>query len=210
MRDLPLAADIVRQVRRRLTIPLTVKFRLGIDEASMCYRELGRICEAEGADAVTLHPRTARQMFRGAADWEHVARLKEAVSIPVIGNGDVRSAEDAVAKMSRSGCDGVMVGRGATRNPWIFRDIAARLAGGEAAAATLPARRALIRDHFATVIAREERAQALHKLRTFTGLYSHGLPDGQRLRRRISSLATPECFLAAVDEHFAGLLAEAA
>ena len=116
-------------------MPLTVKFRLGLDERRVNYLELGRICEGEGADGVALHARTARQMFRGEAAWEHVARLKAALSIPVIGNGDVRAPEDAVRMLRQTGCDGVMIGRGATRNPWIFRQAAALLAGGGAARA---------------------------------------------------------------------------
>lgn len=210
MGDLCLAEDIVRSVRKVLTIPLTVKFRLGLDDHRQSYLELGRICEANGADAVAMHARTARQGYRGEADWSHLARLKEAVSIPVIGNGDVRQAEDAVRMLRQTGCDGVMVGRGATRNPWIFRQIAARLSeghlsGGRLPEPTLEDRRQLILDHYRTVIEREDPKTALHKVRTFTGKYSHGLPGGQALRRRIQGLEEAEDFLTLVDDFFDSL-----
>ena len=214
MDDLPLAERIVATVRKAIRIPLTVKFRLGFGDDRRACLELGRICEAHGVAAVTLHPRTAGEKFRGRADWRRIADLKEILSIPVIGNGDVATADDAVRMFRETGCDAVMVGRGATRNPWIFRQIAARLEGGRSAAFREPGledRRELILDHFRTVIAREDRSLALHKLRTFTGWYSHGLPRGVELRRRIQQLPTPESFLEAIEEHLAGVaLAEAA
>lgn len=208
MGDPRLAAEIVRRVRRELSMPLSVKFRLGLDDRRRNYLELGRICQEEGADAVTLHGRTARQGFRGEAEWEPIARLAAELAIPVIGNGDVSTAEDAVAMLRTTGCAGVMIGRGATRNPWIFRQAAARL--GSAAAGrgetrrepTLEDRRRLMLGHFRAVIDLEEPTVALHKLRSFTKWYSHGLPHGQRLRRRISSLAAPDDFLTAIEQHF--------
>ena len=202
MGDLGNARAIVAAVRRQVRVPLTVKFRLGLDEARMNYLELGRICEGEGADGVTLHARTARQMFRGEAGWDHVARLKEALAIPVIGNGDVRSAEDAARMLRQTGCDGVMIGRGATRDPWIFRHAAALLSGGRAAVPTLAERRALVLDHFRAVVEREPETRALHKLRTFTGVYSHGLPSGERLRRQIQGFPDAPALIAAVEGFF--------
>jgi len=202
MGDLRLARDIVREVRKVLSIPLTVKFRLGLDQPRKNYVELGRICEGEGVDAVAMHGRTAQQMFRGEARWEEIARLKEAVSIPVLGNGDVRNAADAAEMLRVTGCDGVMIGRAATRNPWIFRQTAARLTGGRVEEPTLEDRRRLILHHFRTVIEREEPTHALHKLRVFTRWYSHGLPDGVRLRRQIQTLPDAPTFLAAVEEFF--------
>src|SRR5579863_3380487 len=127
MGDLQLTEEILRQVRRAISIPLTVKFRLGLDDCRRNYLDLGRMCEANGVDAVAMHARTARQMFTGEADWSHLARLKEILGIPVIGNGDVHEPEDALRMLAETGCDGVMVGRGATRNPWIFRQIAAQM-----------------------------------------------------------------------------------
>lgn len=158
MGDLELAEDIIRSVKGVLSIPLTVKFRLGLDDQRRNYLELGKICEANGVAAVALHARTARQMFSGEADWSHIARLKEALSIPVLGNGDVREPEDALRMLAETGCDGVMIGRGATKNPWLFRQIAARMAGARVSEATLADRRDLILEHFRMVAEQIGRA----------------------------------------------------
>lgn len=210
MGDLELARRIVAAVRRELTIPLTVKFRLGLEESRKNYLELGRICQEEGADAVALHARTAADRFSGSARWHEIGRLKAALSIPVIGNGDVVTADDAVAMLAGTGCDAVMVGRGATRNPWIFCEIAARLAGSAEPEVTLADRRRLILGHFQQVLDRDEPVQALHTLKTFTSWYSHGLPAGDRLRRRLGELASGPAVIEAVADHLDQALASAA
>ncbi len=211
MGDLDVATRIVATVRRAISIPLTVKFRLGLDGERRNFVELGRICEANGVAAVALHARTARQMFSGDAreQWGEIARLKAALSIPVIGNGDVREPADALAMLAATGCDGVMIGRAATKNPWIFRQTAELLAGRQPQAASLLARRDLILDHFRRVASRDESGYALHKLRKFTGWYTHGVPHGRELRQRINELPDVPSFLAAVEEFF-DQLAEAA
>ncbi|MEO8504224.1 MAG: tRNA dihydrouridine synthase DusB [Acidobacteriota bacterium] len=210
MGDLDLAEDIVKTVRAAIRIPLTVKFRLGLNDASRNYLDLGRMCEANGVAAVAMHARTARQMFSGEADWSQIARLKEALSIPVIGNGDVCEADDALRMMRETGCDGVMIGRGATRNPWIFRQIAARMEGSNFSEPTLADRRDLILEHFRLVAEREPSIHALHKLRKFTGWYTHGLPHGKKLRLAINQLADVPSFLAEVESFFATLPVEEA
>ncbi len=201
--DLPQAGAIVRAVRAVITMPLTVKYRLGVRDDALTYLELGRIVEGEGADGVTLHARTARQQFSGFADWSHIARLKEALSIPVLGNGDVKRAEDAVAMRRETGCDGVMIGRASLTNPWIFREAAALLAGRRLAPASLEERRQLMTDHFREVLDRDDERTALHKLKTFTGWYTHGLTGGRLLRRRLNDLNSAPALLAAVEEFFA-------
>jgi tRNA-dihydrouridine synthase B len=207
MGDLEVARDIVRTVRRRVSIPLTVKFRLGLDPGRENFLELGRICEGEGADAVALHARTARQMFTGRADWARIRRLKETLSIPVSGNGDVETPTDALALWRETGCDGVMIGRAAVKNPWIFRQIAALRAGGVATEPTVEERRDLILYHFSLLRDREEERFALHKIRTFTGWYTHGLPNGKALRLAINSLGSVSQFIEAIEGFFQSLLA---
>jgi nifR3 family TIM-barrel protein len=179
MGDLPLARRIVREVKSRLSVPLTVKFRLGLDESSRNFLDLGRICQDEGAVAVAMHARTARQMYTGRADRREIAQLKDALSIPVIGNGDVESADDVLAMLRETGCDGVMVGRATMKNPWIFRQAADHLAGRTPREATSAERRDLMLWHFTEIerTARDPR-EALHKLRTMTGWYTHGLENG--------------------------------
>jgi tRNA-dihydrouridine synthase B len=202
MGDLDVARRIIATVRRAIAIPLTVKFRSGIHDGSLNYVELGRICEAEGAQAVALHPRTAKQMFRDRANWTHIARLKETLSIPVVGNGDVNTPRDAVRMLEETGCDGVMIGRASMKNPWIYRQTRELLAGSEPTLPSIDERRELILEHFRLLTEQEESKLALHKLRTFTGWYTHGLPGGKPLRARINSLHTAGAFLEAVEEFF--------
>src|SRR5213593_255518 len=205
MGDLPLARRIVREVKSRLSIPLTVKFRLGLDDSRKNFLDLGRICQDEGAAAVAMHARTARQMYTGQADRREITQLKSALSIPVIGNGDVESADDVLSMLRETGCDGVMVGRATMKNPWIFRQAADQLAGRAPRVATSVERRDLMLWHFTEIerTARDPR-EALHKLRTMTGWYTHGLENGRALRVRISELATPTDFRDAVVEFFGG------
>jgi nifR3 family TIM-barrel protein len=203
MGDLDLATAIVRAVRRELSIPLSVKFRLGLNDERRNYLELGRICQGEGVDLVAMHARTARQMFGGRADWSEIARLKETLSIPVVGNGDIAHASDAIRMLAETGCDGVMIGRASMKNPWIYRQIADLLAGRLPYEPTIEDRHDVIRAHFDMVTAQEEPEFALHKLRTFTGWYTHGLVDGKRLRTQISIPETPQAFLEVVERFFA-------
>ncbi len=202
MGDLEGAERIILSCRRQVRIPLTVKFRLGLDDARANYLELGRICEGSGVDAVALHARTARQMFTGRSDWMKIRRLKEALSIPVSGNGDILTPGDVLAMRTQTGCDGVMIGRGAMQNPWIFRQAAALLLGEAVAEVTLSDRREMILGHFRLLRDQEEERFALHKIRTFTGWYTHGLPNGRRLRQKISTLPTVDAFLSEVEAFF--------
>ena len=203
MGDLDLAKEIIREVRRAIRIPLSVKFRLGLDDDRRNYLELGRICEGEGVDLVAMHARTAKQMFGGTAHWDEIGRLKAALSIPVVGNGDIVTADDALRMLAETGCDGVMVGRASMKNPWIYRQIADRVAGRAPFEPSAQDRHRVIRDHFAMVTAQERADFALHKLRTFTGWYTHGLAEGKRLRTQISVPTTPAEFLEVVDAFFA-------
>jgi nifR3 family TIM-barrel protein len=202
MGDLKLAEEIISKCSQALSIPLTVKFRLGISNDQKNYLELGRICQDHGVAAVAMHGRTAKQMFTGQADWSHIARLKQELDIPVIGNGDVREPEDAIRMFRETGCDAVMVGRGATRNPWLFKQIEARMSGGTIPEPTLEDRRELITSHFRMVCEREASKFAIHKLRKFTGWYTHGLPHGKKLRQRIQHLPDVPSFLDAIDQFF--------
>jgi nifR3 family TIM-barrel protein len=205
MSDLSRAARIIEACRKKLTIPLTVKFRLGLGKgpAPVNFLELGRIAEDLGVAAVTLHARTAKQMFGGAAQWDEIRRLKEHLSIPVIGNGDVRTPGDVLAMFRTTGCDAVMIGRAALYDPWIFRRAAEALRGRPAPPADFAERRLVILAHFRWIVRDEEPREALHKLRAFTGWFTRGLPGGRLLRGLMPELKTPEQFLEAAEKHLA-------
>lgn len=208
MGDLDNAREIIRAVRRRVTIPLTVKFRLGLRDTALNFVELGRICEGEGVNAVALHGRTAKQMFGGRADWDRIAELKSRLSIPVMGNGDVNTPADAVAMFRETSCDLVMIGRASMKNPWIFQQCAAELRGETWNEPTAMQRRELILEHFRLLLAGEDEKTAFHKIRTFAGWYTHGLPGGRGLRQKINGIPDSVGFMRAVEEFFEELLAE--
>ena len=186
---LPWKRDLFRSIVRSAVanagpVPITVKFRKGIDDDHLTYIETGLTAEDEGAAAVALHARTARQLYSGSADWSAIAALKSAVtSIPVLGNGDIWTAEDAVSMMAATGCDGVIVGRGCLGRPWLFRDLADLMAGREpqpppslgAVASIMVAHAQLLADKFG-----EEIGVAL--FRKHTAWYLKGFPVGPQSR----------------------------
>ena len=140
LRDIPLAGRIVRAVKAAVDLPVTVKIRIGFDSEHICAVEMARELEASGADAICVHGRTREQMYRPGVDWEAIAAVKAAVSIPVIGNGDIMSAADALNMKEKTGCDGLMIARGAMGNPWLFAEIKAALEGREFLPPTLQER----------------------------------------------------------------------
>ncbi len=215
LRDLPKIGEIFRAVRKAVAIPFTVKFRAGWNDQQIICVELARMAESEGLDAVALHARTREQGYSGQARWQWIADVKRAVKIPVIGNGDIRSPEDAAAMVAETGCDAVMIGRAAPANPWIFRQIAQYTATAHYDLPTVEDRHRMIRAYFEMLLAETEASKDLPrdarlgdpagKMKQFATWFTHGVPGGAKLRAAIYHARTGEAVLAEVERFFAAL-----
>ncbi|HEX4650394.1 MAG TPA: tRNA-dihydrouridine synthase [Granulicella sp.] len=234
LRDLPLIKVIFERVRAAVTIPFTVKFRMGWNDHNIICVELAKMAEDCGLNAVALHARTREDGYTGQARWEYIAAVKDAVGIPVIGNGDIRTPEDAAAMVDATHCDAVMIGRAAPANPWIFRQIAQYTATKEATGVgtydvpTDHDRYRMIRTYFQMLvdeIAIEERAEAARpanivasgqtarperqrdcvgKMKQFASWFTHGVPGGSTLRKAIFDAKNGGAVLDSVEAFFAG------
>ena len=232
LRDLPLIETIFKAVRAAVTIPFTVKIRMGWNDRHIVCVELAKLAEDCGLNAVALHARTREDGYTGQARWEYIAAVADAVSIPVIGNGDVRTPEDAAAMVDATGCDAVMIGRAAPSNPWIFRQIAQYTASKEATGVgsydepTDQDRYRMIRTYFQMLvdeIAIEEQAEAARaaaitasgqiareqrnrdcvgKMKQFASWFTHGVPGGSTLRKQIFESKNGDAVLCAVEQFF--------
>jgi len=219
LRDLPAIGRIFESVRTAVKIPFTVKFRAGWNDEEIVCVELARMAENCGLAAVALHARTREQGYSGQARWEWITAIKDVVKIPVIGNGDIRTPEDACAMVTETGCDAVMIGRTAPSNPWIFRQIEQC---SPAPSATFEEsmrshksydepsevdRYQMIRTYFQMLI-EEELPDAVGKMKQFASWFTHGVPGGAALRKEIyESKAAPEV-LARVEDFFDKRLAQ--
>jgi nifR3 family TIM-barrel protein len=233
LRDLPLIETIFKSIRAAVSIPFTVKFRMGWSDAEIVCVDLARLAEDCGLDAVALHARTREDGYTGQARWQYIAAVKDAVRIPVIGNGDIRTPQDAAAMVHATGCDAIMIGRGAPANPWIFRQIAQYTASKEATGVgsydipTDTDRYRMIRTYFQMLvdeIALEEAAEAARsaaiiaagqiardqrqrdcvgKMKQFAAWFTHGIPNGSTLRKSIFEAKSGPAVLAAIEAFFA-------
>jgi len=200
MRVPDVAEEMMRKTVRAVSLPVSVKMRLGWDRDHMNAVDLARRAEDAGISEITVHGRTREQQYSGEADWEEIQRVSESVSIPVLGNGDIFSAGQAVSLMKKYRVAGVMIGRGAMGNPWIFRQIAA-LSRGEAAEAVSPADRlAMIRTHYGRMLAWKPKHIAVREMRKHIGWYIHGLRGASRCRAEINRTEEPEAVLRILEE----------
>jgi nifR3 family TIM-barrel protein len=169
-----------------------VKFRIGVDNAHHTHLDAGRIAAEEGAAAVALHARTAAQRYSGTADWEQIAQLKQHVNgVPVLGNGDIFDADDALAMMAATGCDGVVIGRGCLGRPWLFAELSAAFTGTAAATPpTLGEVAAIIRRHGELLAAHFGEDKGMRDIRKHMAWYLHGFPAGAELRRSLAMVKT--------------------
>jgi len=216
LRDLPLIRQIFEAVRAAVKIPFTVKFRAGWNDDEIVCVELARMAEGCGLGSVALHARTREQGYSGNARWEWIASVKQAVKIPVIGNGDIRSPEDACSIVAQTGCDAVMIGRMAPANPWIFRQIEQYVRRASLCSDGAEPRRhtssfydepteadryQMIRTYFQMLL-EEEMPGAEGKMKQFTSWFTHGVPGGAALRKAIYDAKSGAEILGRVEEFF--------
>jgi len=205
LRNLPLIRSIFESVRAVVTIPFTVKFRAGWNDREIVHIELAKLAEDCGLAALALHARTREQGYSGQARWEWITALKDAVKIPVIGNGDIRSPEDAAAMVAETGCDAVMIGRTAACNPWIFHQIEQYTSTGRYDNPSEADRYEMIRTYF-TMLHDEKMIGAPGKMKQFASWFTHGVAHGAQLRKAIYESHNEGQILDAVDRFFEALL----
>ena len=202
MRDPGRFAAVVESVRAATRLPVTVKIRSGWGPGEITALQIARIARDRGADAVTVHPRTVRQGFGGAADWGIIAQVRAYVDIPVIGSGDIRRPRDARAMLEETGCDGVMVVRGALGNPWIFRDITTFLSDGTILPPPDPMEReAVIRRHLALHVRRCGEGAGIRAFRKHLLWYTKGLKGGSGFRKAACSVEGMDELLAMISRY---------
>ncbi len=192
MKTPELAEDVIRAVREAVSIPLTIKIRSGWDRSGKEAFTLLEIAEKNGVDAIAVHPRTAGQGFGGQADWRLIAEIKQQSSLPIIGNGDIKSAEDARRMLEETGCDAVMIGRAAIGNPWIFSETVALLAGCDPPTCSVPDRCDAMHRYLAEAVHRYGEHQACRMMRSRLGWFVKGLPSSSHFRESIKHLATQQ------------------
>jgi tRNA-dihydrouridine synthase B len=204
MREPEKAKRILTGMRKRLTIPFTVKIRSGWDEKQVNAIEIARIAEDCGVDAISVHPRTREQGFQGLSDWKVIREVKKEVGVPVIGNGDVTHPALVKKMKDETGCDGVMIGRGALGNPWIFREQSS-VPPGEGYPISLQVRRRTIDDHFLLVLDYYEKMRATREIRKHIYWYTKGLPCCASFHAMFTGLNEEETLFGALDSYFASI-----
>src|ERR1041384_1504741 len=202
LRALPRLETILKEIKQAITIPLTIKIRAGFTESTINAVETAKLAEGCGVEHIALHGRTKEQGYRGLADWDLVRQIKETVSVPVSGSGDVVTPEQAFARWRETGCDGVLIGRGAMANPWIFRQIEDMIAGREPFQPTLADKRAVLLEYFDLLRADMPEFAAIGRMKQLAGQFTKGLTGGARFRQVIYHSHEVSEVLDRIEEYF--------
>jgi tRNA-dihydrouridine synthase B len=202
LRDLPRLETILTEIKKAITIPLTVKIRAGYYDSNRNAVEVARMAEGCGVEHIALHGRTKEQAYKGLADWDLVRQVKEAVKVPVSGSGDVVNVEGAFRRWRETNCDGILIGRGAMANPWIFRQIEDTLAGREPYQPTLEDKREVLIEYFDLLRADMPEFAAIGRMKQLAGQFTKGLHGGARFRQVIYHSHTVAEVLERISEYF--------
>ncbi len=202
LRDLPRLETILKEIKKAITIPLTIKIRAGYSDSSINAIETAKVAESCGVEHIALHGRTREQGYRGLANWELVRQIKDMMRVPVSGSGDVTMIEQALARFAETGCDGVLIGRGAMANPWIFRQIEDAINGRKPFQPTLEDKRAVLLEYFEML--REDMPQiaAIGRMKQLAGQFTRGLQGGALFRTALYHSHSVEEILDRISEYF--------
>jgi tRNA-dihydrouridine synthase B len=207
MRDLPLAAQLIESTVKAVQVPVTLKMRMGWCHESLNAPELARIAQDLGVKLITVHGRTRNQLYSGTADWAFVAKVKQAVSLPVIVNGDINSPQDALEALRQSGADGVMVGRGAYGKPWLLAQVMAALEGAPVPdAPTLAEQRDLVLEHYEAMLELYGREHGVGVARKHLGWYTKGLPSSAEFRNKVNMIPDADVVISMLRDFYAAQL----
>ncbi|HKP37410.1 MAG TPA: tRNA dihydrouridine synthase DusB [Pyrinomonadaceae bacterium] len=208
LKDHPRLETILTEIKKAISIPMTVKIRAGFYDHTINAVETARLAEACGAEHIALHGRTKEQGYRGLANWDLVKQIKETVSVPVSGSGDVTTVQQAFDRFRETGCDGVLIGRGAMANPWIFRQIEDTMHGREPFQPTLEDKRAVLLEYFEMLLEDMPRLPAIGRMKQLAGQFTRGLKGGALFRTAIYHSHSVEEILGRITEYFEAIAAD--
>jgi nifR3 family TIM-barrel protein len=203
LQDLPLLAVILKEIKKSISIPLTLKIRSGYTNSDINCVEVAKLAEDCGVEHIALHGRTREERYSGLANWDLVKQVKEAVSIPVSGNGDITSVDDAMSKMRSSGCDGVLIGRGAMQNPWLFRQIQDVIEGREPYLPSFDDKKEVLLEFFEFLSEDMPEKAALGKMKQLAGQFTKGLRGGAKFRQTLFHSQSSDEILENISTYFA-------